>query len=68
MREGQCSIGDDVMAMVVLLIDSGTDLNMKVCEYSNPLIVASFLQAEPLVKYFLDSGANPNVTCKYMHR
>ncbi|XP_076454105.1 transient receptor potential cation channel subfamily A member 1-like [Babylonia areolata] len=61
-RQGVCNIDADVMTVVVLLTQSGADLNLSVCEYSNPLVTASFLQAAPLLHFFLDQGAQPNIT------
>lgn len=57
-------IDPDVMMIIVMLIQSGADLNCNTMEYSNPLVTAAFLEAEPLVRFFLEYGANPDVTCK----
>ena len=59
-----CHIDSDVMTIIVLLTQAGANLDLDVCEYSNPLVTAAFLQAPPLVRFFLDQGAEPNITCK----
>ncbi|KAL8609667.1 hypothetical protein ACOMHN_049747 [Nucella lapillus] len=61
-RQGVCHIDADVMTVIVLLMQGGADLNLAVSEYGNPLITASFLQAAPLIHFFLDHGADPNIT------
>ena len=55
------------MTIIVLLTQAGADLDLAVCEYSNPLVTAAFLQAPLLVRFFLDQGAEPNITCKKQH-
>ena len=65
--QGVCHIDSDVMTIIVLLTQAGANLDLSVCEYSNPLVTASFLQALPLVRFFLDQGAEPNIACKLTH-
>ena len=67
-KGGECQIDPDVMTIIILLTQAGADLNLTMCEYSNPLIVAAFLEAEPLIHFFSDNGANPNIRCKYFRR
>ena len=45
-------VDDDVMAIIVMLMQAGADLNMRFCEYSNPLMMATLLGSEPLMKIF----------------
>ncbi|KAJ8315262.1 hypothetical protein KUTeg_007412 [Tegillarca granosa] len=61
--DGSKGIDPDVMMIIVMLIQSGADLNCNKMEYSNPLVTAAFLEAEPLIRFFLEYGCNPNVTC-----
>ena len=58
-------IDPDVMAIVVMLLQAGADINLTVCEPSNAFITAIFLQIEPLVRFFICEGADINVKCKY---
>lgn len=62
--QGLCHIDPDVMTIIVLLTQSTSNLDLSVCEYSNPLVTATFLQATVLVRFFLEQGAQPNVSCK----
>ncbi|XP_021375573.1 uncharacterized protein LOC110464598 [Mizuhopecten yessoensis] len=55
-------IDPDVMTVIVQLTQAGSDLNITKCKCSNPLIVSTFLKVEPLVRFFLDNGACPDVT------
>ncbi|KAL3848589.1 hypothetical protein ACJMK2_019438 [Sinanodonta woodiana] len=59
-KDGQSVIDPNVMACIKLLTQAGSDLNVTVMEYSNPLIVSAFLKAWMLVRYFLEHGADPN--------
>ncbi|KAK3604455.1 hypothetical protein CHS0354_015629 [Potamilus streckersoni] len=59
-KDGQSMIDPDIMACIELLTQAGSDLNVTVMEYSNPLIVSASLKAWMLVRYFLDHGADPN--------
>ncbi|XP_025078559.1 serine/threonine-protein phosphatase 6 regulatory ankyrin repeat subunit B-like isoform X2 [Pomacea canaliculata] len=61
-RKGLCHIDPDVMTIIVLLTQSTSNLDLSVCEYSNPLVTATFLQATVLVRFFLEQGAQPNVS------
>ncbi|KAK7090327.1 ankyrin repeat and protein kinase domain-containing protein 1-like [Littorina saxatilis] len=61
-KQGTCHIDSDVMTIIVLLTQAGANLDLAVCEYSNPLVTAAFLQAAQLLSFFLDQGARPNVT------
>ncbi|KAK3095159.1 hypothetical protein FSP39_010883 [Pinctada imbricata] len=54
-------IDDDVMAIIILLIQAGADLNMRICEHSNPLMVATLVGSESLMRLFLDFGASTDV-------
>ena len=60
-------IKDDVMTIAVLLTQAGTDMNMTKCkaEYCNPLMMATHVKCDQLVRLFLEFGADVNVTCKY---
>ncbi|KAK3604454.1 hypothetical protein CHS0354_015628 [Potamilus streckersoni] len=62
-KDGQSMIDPDIMACIELLTQAGSDLNVTVMEYSNPLIVSAFLKAWMLVRYFLEHGADPNPKC-----
>ncbi|KAJ8317402.1 hypothetical protein KUTeg_005306, partial [Tegillarca granosa] len=55
-------IDPDVMTLIVMFIQTGVDLNFNRVEYCNPLVTSAFLQAEPLTKFFLENGADPNIT------
>lgn len=63
-KDGVCQIDPDVSALIEMLMEAGSDIHMKRCEYSSPLMSAIFMQATPLVSYFLDNGADVNVACK----
>lgn len=52
------NIQDDVMTIVILLTQAGTDLNNNTTDFANPLIVAVYLKCSQLVRFFLDNGAN----------
>ncbi|XP_025078560.1 putative ankyrin repeat protein RF_0580 isoform X3 [Pomacea canaliculata] len=67
-RKGLCHIDPDVMTIIVLLTQSTSNLDLSVCEYSNPLVTATFLQATVLVRFFLEQGAQPNVSCRVFRR
>lgn len=59
-RESE-DIDDDVMTIIVMLIQTGADLNVSRYEHSNALSVATLFQCRNLVKYFLYNGADQNV-------
>lgn len=59
-------VADDVMTIVILLTQSGTYLNVTKTEFSNPLIMATYARCPPLVRFFLDYGADVNITCEFI--
>lgn len=58
-------INPDVMAIIIMLMQAGADLNLTICEPSNALITAILLQIEPLVRYFICEGAQIDIQCEY---
>ena len=58
-------IGDDIdvdiVSVVMILIQSGANMDVAETDVSNPLLAASYLRVHPVIKLLLDNGANPNV-------
>ncbi|XP_041352853.1 transient receptor potential channel pyrexia-like isoform X2 [Gigantopelta aegis] len=54
-------IDSDVSAIMIMLIQGGSDINMMTSPESNPLIAAVSVKAAPLVSFFLENGAEPDV-------
>ncbi|XP_055955079.1 ankyrin repeat and SOCS box protein 16 isoform X3 [Patella vulgata] len=52
----------DLITLIIMLIQAGSNLDLGVCEFSNPLITAVSRQAESLVALFLSHGVNVNIT------
>ncbi|KAK6194894.1 hypothetical protein SNE40_000430 [Patella caerulea] len=52
----------DLITLIVMLIQAGSNLDLGICEFSNPLITAVTHQAECLVALFLSHGVNVNIT------
>nr|XP_034308118.1 ankyrin repeat and SOCS box protein 10-like isoform X1 [Crassostrea gigas] len=52
---------DDCLTIVLMLLHAGSDVNMTTCEECCPLMVASILRCQTLVKFFLDHGGNPGI-------
>ncbi|KAK6194895.1 hypothetical protein SNE40_000431 [Patella caerulea] len=56
------NIHPDLMTIIIMLIQAGSNLDLGLCEVSNPLITAVSRQAESLVALFLSHGVNVNIT------
>ena len=56
---------DEVPAQIIsLLVSAGAQLDVTVNESCNPLMTSALLKSEPLVRYFLSLGANPDSKCE----
>ncbi|KAK3095964.1 hypothetical protein FSP39_021368 [Pinctada imbricata] len=51
----------DVIAITLILLQSGADIDLNITNNSNPLFVASYLKSNQIVKFLLDNGADPDV-------
>ncbi|XP_060082115.1 putative ankyrin repeat protein RF_0381 [Ylistrum balloti] len=61
LKNSSCDVCDDLMTIVIILTQAGANLNLNTRENSNPLFMAVTFKVEPLLRFFLDCGANPNV-------
>ncbi|XP_069104424.1 ankyrin repeat and SOCS box protein 10-like [Argopecten irradians] len=61
LKNASCDVCEDLMATVVILTQAGANLNLNTRENSNPLYMAVNFKVEPLLRFFLDCGADPNV-------
>lgn len=53
-----------IESIVTLLVSAGAKLNVTEVEICNPLIACSHARSAKLMKFFLASGADPNLNCK----
>ncbi|XP_033759454.1 putative ankyrin repeat protein RF_0381 [Pecten maximus] len=61
LKNSSCDVSDDLMTIVIILTQAGANLNLNTRESSNPLYMAVTFKVEPLLRFFLDCGADPNV-------
>ncbi|XP_021373360.1 ankyrin-1-like [Mizuhopecten yessoensis] len=61
LKNASCDLNDDLMTIVIILTQAGANLNLNTRESSNPLYMAVNFKVEPLLRFFLDHGADPNV-------
>ncbi|XP_033759456.1 ankyrin homolog [Pecten maximus] len=60
LQNASCDVDDDIMTIVIMLTQSGADLNLNHRENTNPVCMAAFYKVEALVRFFMDCGADPN--------
>ncbi len=63
-KAGIIVIHDDIWTILLMMEHAGIDFNRYVFEDADPMLTAALLQAEPLIRFFLTSGANPNTTSR----
>ncbi|XP_060082113.1 ankyrin homolog [Ylistrum balloti] len=61
LQNASCDVDDDLMTIVIMLTQSGADLNMNHRENANPVCMAAAYRVEALIRFFMDCGADPNI-------